>query len=111
MTKDEVITWMRLGAKCEHKYFSTGEWVTIKEDGETYLFEDGVECSEEEFWNFRTEPYWDTDWEFAQGWDPFVCIAAREYKCLISEVNSAMRNNMKLKYFALHYGGNEYFRF
>lgn len=104
MTKDEAIQWMQLGAKCEHRYFGTGEWVSIDETG-LYILEDGVRCTPDEFWRWRTESFWERDWDFAKGWDPYVCIAAREYGCLIAEVNEPMRQAMKLKYFSLAYGG------
>ena len=102
MTKDEAIQWMKLGARCEHRYCGTGEWVSIDGSG-MYILEDGARIIPDEFWRHRTENFWNNNWDFADGWDPYVCIAAREYGCLISEVNEPMRRAMKRKYFSIAY--------
>jgi hypothetical protein len=54
MTKLEAIDAMRAGKKVQHKYFSPDEWMTM--EGNEILLEDGVRCSEDEFWSHRTDP-------------------------------------------------------
>lgn len=62
MNKNEAILAMREGKKVRHRYFSPGEWITMTSDG-NFLLEDGVRCSWNEFWKWRTQKEWDTDWE------------------------------------------------
>jgi hypothetical protein len=62
MTKEEAIQEMRAGKKVTHRYFSPEEWVTMGTEGQIVL-EDGVECSPEEFWQWRTDDSYKTDWE------------------------------------------------
>jgi len=61
MTKQEAIKAMHEGKKVTHMYFHREEWVTIK-NGQI-LLEDGVRCSEEEFWKWRSDYWWDKDWK------------------------------------------------
>jgi len=61
MTKQEAIKAMSEGKKVTHRHFSSNEWVTI--DGNQILLEDGVKCSTYEFWKWRTDPSWDSDWD------------------------------------------------
>ncbi len=61
MDKFEATAAMKEGKKVRHRFFSSDEWVTIK-DGK-YVFEDGVVCSPEEFWRYRNLPQWNDDWE------------------------------------------------
>lgn len=68
MTKTEAITEMLKGKKVTHLNFTPEEWVTIKGKMENsnqykYLLEDGVECSEMEFWKWRLEDTWYDGWE------------------------------------------------
>ena len=60
MTKEEAKEQMRAGKKVTHRYFTIEEWVTM-EDGRI-LLEDGVRCSEHEFWAYRTSKSFDDDW-------------------------------------------------
>jgi len=60
MTKDEAIKSMRAGNKVTHKYFTDGEWITIK-DG-SYLFEDGYLCQPEVFWHYKLNAAWEDGW-------------------------------------------------
>lgn len=53
---------MREGKKVRHYYFSPDEWMSLTSGG-MYLLEDGVVCSPDEFWRWRQEKQWDTDWE------------------------------------------------
>lgn len=102
MTKKDAIEWMQLGARCEHTILGTGEWITINEG--FYILEDGLRLTPEEFWRDKQDPIWNTKWEFAKGWDPFTCIASREFGVSYDSVGPYMRNVIKQKYFALVYG-------
>lgn len=57
MTKDEAIFAAKRGEKVTHKTFSDGEWFGFS-SGKMY-FEDGMRCSEEEFWHYRSSEIWD----------------------------------------------------
>lgn len=61
MTKQEALIAMKTH-RVRHRYFGEGEWIIMLSTGEYYL-EDGVICSPNEFWAYRTVPEWDTDWE------------------------------------------------
>jgi len=60
MNKQEAIQAMLEGKKVTHRYFTDDEWVTM-ENGKI-VFEDGIRCSPEEFWKWRTEECFETDW-------------------------------------------------
>jgi len=66
MTKQEAKEAMRKGKKVTHVYFTPEEWVTLK-GHDSILLEDGVNCSESEFWRWRVDPMFDTGWEI---WKP-----------------------------------------
>ena len=57
MTKKEAIRAMREGKKVTHDYFTKEEWMTM-ENGQLVL-EDGVRCSPDEFWRWRTHEGWE----------------------------------------------------
>jgi len=63
MTKEEAIKAMQNGKKVTHRYFTSTEWVKSNQSGTTYILEDGVECSPQEFWMWRKGIEWETDWE------------------------------------------------
>lgn len=68
MTKTDAITEMLKGNKVTHRYFTPEEWVTIDGKMENtnqykYLLEDGVKCSEMEFWKYRFGAEWQDGWE------------------------------------------------
>lgn len=65
MTKEEAIVMMKAGKMLTHRHFSSDEWVTM--NGNQFFFEDGVQCSQYEFWRWRTDVSWDTDWEIFEG--------------------------------------------
>jgi hypothetical protein len=56
---------MREGKKITHRHFSPEEWMTI-EDGKI-LLEDGVKCSQAEFWKWRTDASWNDDYSLYGG--------------------------------------------
>lgn len=62
MNKNEAILAMREGKKVRHYYFSRDEWMSMMPDGR-FLLEDGVVCSQNEFWRWRTQKEWETGWE------------------------------------------------
>lgn len=51
---------MKQGAKLTHRFFGNTEWVTIRNS--LFLFEDGVTCKSEDFWQDRKSAQWDEDW-------------------------------------------------
>lgn len=57
MNKPEAILEMKKGNKVTHTNFSPEEWMTMNSDDEIVL-EDGVVCSELEFWSWRTGLSW-----------------------------------------------------
>jgi hypothetical protein len=57
MNKAEAIQAMREGKKVTHRYFSQDEWMTM--EGGQILLEDGVRCSQNQFWADRTSPEWE----------------------------------------------------
>jgi len=63
MTKSEAIEQMKAGQKLTHRYFTDNEWVTSNENGTILTLEDGVRFSNYEFWAWRTDESWDSDWE------------------------------------------------
>jgi hypothetical protein len=65
MSKAEAIEAMKDGKKVTHRYFSPEEWMTMKKsylEGWMIHLEDSVICSPAEFWRWRTDPTFDTDW-------------------------------------------------
>ena len=56
MNKAQAITEMEKGNKITHEGFTDDEWMVI--EGGQMVLEDGVKCSHEEFWKWRTEDYW-----------------------------------------------------
>jgi hypothetical protein len=63
MNRHEAIKALDAGHKVRHEYFSPDEWVRV--DGAVYVFEDGVECSSEEFWEHRQAKHFDEGWEIS----------------------------------------------
>lgn len=57
MTKAEAIQAMQKGCKVTHRYFFPGEWMTMRMG--MIILEDGVVCTPQEFWRWRTNPVWD----------------------------------------------------
>lgn len=65
MTKQDAIKAMREGKKVTHMWFSPGEWMTM--EGNSILLEDGVKCSENEFWHWRKDDTWNDGYAFYNG--------------------------------------------
>lgn len=63
MTKLEAIEQMKAGQKLTHRYFTSDEWVKSNQSGTRLILEDGVEGSPHEFWQWRTDESWNSDWE------------------------------------------------
>lgn len=57
LTKQEAFEAMREGKKVTHVYFSPNEWMKIENN--LLVFEDGVECTEKEFFKWRPQKWWD----------------------------------------------------
>lgn len=62
MTKAEAIQAMKKGKKVTHHLFSPDEWMTMRCDGMVVL-EDGVICTPEDIWRWRTSNDWDSGYE------------------------------------------------
>lgn len=56
MKKEEAIILMKEGQRITHRYFDPNEWMTM--NGNKIELEDGVKCSETEFWHWRTQECW-----------------------------------------------------
>jgi len=56
MTKAQAIAEMQAGRIVTHRHFDKGEWMSMIKD--TIQLEDGVRCTPEEFWKWRTDPSW-----------------------------------------------------
>lgn len=61
MTKLEALKAMQEGKKVTHRFFSPNEWMTI--DNGKILLEDGVRCTIEEFFHFRSDNLWENGFE------------------------------------------------
>ena len=62
MTKAEAIQAMKEGKKVTHYLLSPDEWMTMRCDGMVVL-EDGVICTPEDIWRWRTSNDWDNGYE------------------------------------------------
>ncbi len=62
MTKQQAIEAMKTGEKLTHRYFSEGEWVSMKGNF-TMIFEDGCKIDSDTFWNDRKGEGFNNDWE------------------------------------------------
>lgn len=60
MTKDEALLAIAQGQRVTHEYFTGEEWVEKSDLG--LVFEDGVECTKEEFFKYRDDLDWHTGW-------------------------------------------------
>jgi hypothetical protein len=65
MNKEAALAAMRRGEKVTHEYFCRGEWMTFA--GDLIVFEDGVSCTEQEFWDDRDYHGWDSGYSIWQG--------------------------------------------
>lgn len=68
MNKAEAILRAREGYKISGPGFEKNEWFTI--EGDTIVLEDGVRCSEYEFWRWRREEYWNDGYSI---WEDEEC--------------------------------------
>jgi len=60
MNKQEAIAAMEAGQKLTQTYFTSEEWV--KQVHNMYIFEDGCQCTPEEFWEYRVGNDWNKGW-------------------------------------------------
>ncbi len=63
MNKAEAFHHMVSGRKVRHRHFSPEEWMTINPENGKLLFEDGCQCTVQEFYFDRDIPSWDEDYE------------------------------------------------
>lgn len=64
MTKQEIITALKLGATVRHRYFSDEEYIKANEFGE--LIDERGNIMGAEFWELRQQPSWETDWSIVE---------------------------------------------
>jgi len=63
MNKAEAFHHMVSGRKVRHRHFAPEEWMTINPENGKLLFEDGCQCTVQEFYYDRDIPSWDEDYE------------------------------------------------
>lgn len=68
MTKQQAIAAMREGKKVTHPFFYPDKWITMR--GYMIVTEEGFETPEHEFWKYRTDPAFDTDWHIFYEQEP-----------------------------------------
>ena len=62
MNKEDMIVALDDGARVTHRYFSNEEWMERKWSRDL-VFEDGVVCSEKDFFRIRSDGSWDSGWK------------------------------------------------
>jgi hypothetical protein len=67
MTKSEAIEAMKRGEKVTHTYFCSSEWMTMR--GCMIELEDGIACTERDFWSDRTDQGWESGYSIWEGGD------------------------------------------
>ncbi|WP_286727882.1 MULTISPECIES: hypothetical protein [Sphingobacterium] len=87
MNKKEALQFMKDGYKISHDYFQDHEWMTIR-DGKI-LLEDGVKCSIEEFFAYRTSSDWEEDYSFFFERDRQAYEHAKYHDSLINSLSLA----------------------
>lgn len=66
MTKAQAIQAMKEGEKVTHRYFDSGEYIFIDQNG-SITSEDGCSISYEDFWALRSAIEWDSNWNIYTG--------------------------------------------
>nr|DAZ61948.1 MAG TPA: hypothetical protein [Caudoviricetes sp.] len=61
MNKEEAIQAMQAGLKVTHRHFTPDEWMTMRMG--MMVLEDGVVCTPQEFWQWRTDSVWDNGYK------------------------------------------------
>jgi hypothetical protein len=61
LTKSQAIQAMVEGKKVRHRYFSPYEWMKMRSTTH-FIFEDGVICTFDFFWQDRFGKDWETGW-------------------------------------------------
>lgn len=63
MTKDEAIEAMKQGKSVRHRHFTDEEYLSSNESGDTLMLDGKITIAAEEYWLWRQEDYFLTDWE------------------------------------------------
>ncbi|MDR2274492.1 MAG: hypothetical protein LBF27_26535 [Sphingobacterium sp.] len=87
MNKEEALQFMKDGSKISHEYFQSHEWMTIR-DGKI-LLEDGVKCSVEDFFAYRTSSDWEEGYCFFLEADQKAYERAKHHNSLVNSLNLA----------------------
>lgn len=64
MNKEEAIQAMQEGKKVTHRYFTPDEWMTMRMG--MVVLEDGVVCTPQEFWQWRTDSVWNNGYKLLE---------------------------------------------
>ena len=67
MNREEAKQALKDGERLTHTYFSDDEWV--QSGIGRYEFEDGCQCSYQEFWSYRNDKGFDEGWSIIKGED------------------------------------------
>ncbi len=86
MNKEEALQFMKDGSKISHEYFQPHESMTIQ-DGEI-LLEDGVKCSLEEFFSWRSTG-WEEGYCFFSEKDQKAYERAKHHNSLVNSLSLA----------------------
>lgn len=66
MTKDDILSISaEQGMKITHELFTDDEYIEVLTNGDIRT-EEGYIVSQDEFWRYRTEKYWDEGWSIYQ---------------------------------------------
>lgn len=60
LNKSQALEALAQGKKVQHVSFSPEEHVSV--GGIGYIFEDGCQCYQSEFWRYRVESTWNNGW-------------------------------------------------
>lgn len=85
MNRKEALQFMKDGSKISHEYFQSHEWMTIR-DGKI-LLEDGVKCSVEEFFAYRTSIDWEEGYFFFFEKDQKAYERAKYHNSLVNSLS------------------------
>ncbi len=87
MNRSEALQFMKDGSKISHEYFQSHEWMTIQ-DGKI-LLEDGVKCSVEEFFAYRTSSDWEEGYFFFLERDQKAYERCKYHNSLVNSLSLA----------------------
>lgn len=87
MNKEEALQFMKDGYKISHENFQSHEWMTIQ--GGQILLEDGVKCSVDEFFAYRTSSDWEEGYFFFLERDQKAYERSKYHNSLVNSLSLA----------------------